>query len=61
MPPVDIALEDIRQAIRKIQNWKSPGADGIHNFWWNYFRCTHEALVQQIQQMLQDPTLMPTF
>jgi hypothetical protein len=29
MPPVDIALEDVRQAIQKTQNWKAPGADGI--------------------------------
>jgi hypothetical protein len=30
-PPVDIALEDVRQAIPKTQNWKAPGADGIYN------------------------------
>jgi hypothetical protein len=61
MPTVDIALEDVSQAIRKTQNWKAQGADGIHNFWWKYFKCTHEALVQHFQQILQDPTLMPRF
>jgi hypothetical protein len=32
MPPVVITLNDVRQGIRKTQNWNEPFADGIHNF-----------------------------
>jgi hypothetical protein len=61
MPPVHIALEDIRQAIRKTQNWKARGADDIHNYCWKYFKCTYDALVQHFQQILQEQTLTPRF
>jgi hypothetical protein len=61
MPPVGITLDDVRQAERKTQNWKAPGADGIHNFWWKYFKCTHEVLANFFQETLEDPSLLPRF
>jgi hypothetical protein len=61
MPPVIITLDDVRQAIRKTQNWKAPGADGIHNFWLKYFKCTHEVLANLFQETLEDPSLLPRF
>jgi hypothetical protein len=61
MPPVVITLDDVRQAIRKTQNWKAPVADGIHNFWWTCFKCTHEVLANLLQETLEDASLLPRF
>jgi hypothetical protein len=61
MPPVVITLDDVRQAIRKTQNWNAQGADGIRNFWWKYFKCTHEVLANLFQETLEDPSLSQDF
>ncbi|KAK9739648.1 hypothetical protein QE152_g8827 [Popillia japonica] len=29
-----ITNQDVQEALRKTQNWKSPGIDSIHNFWY---------------------------
>lgn len=60
MGPVTIDPEDVSCAIRAAQNWKSPGPDGLHNFWIKWFRCSHSCLAVQFQEALEAGTL-PTF
>lgn len=53
MGAVTISLDDVSCAIRTAQNWKSPGPDGLHNFWLKWFRCSHSRLAAQFQQALE--------
>jgi hypothetical protein len=61
MTPIHKTLADVQTAIKKTQNWKSPGVDGIHNFWRKYFKSTHLVLSCQFQKALEDPTVLPQY
>lgn len=34
----------IKAYAKKAANWKSPGPDGIQNFWLKYLKATHRSL-----------------
>ena len=36
-PKANIHLELLRARLKKIPNWKTPGPDGIHGFWFKKF------------------------
>lgn len=59
MSEVFISTEDVKRSIKRTHNWKAPGVDGIHNFWWKYLTCTHEILANQFQNILQGTSLLP--
>ncbi|XP_063377562.1 uncharacterized protein LOC134664747 [Cydia fagiglandana] len=60
MGAVTISPDDVSCAIRTAQNWKSPGPDGLHNFWLKWFRCSHSCLAAQFQQALELGSLPPS-
>ena len=46
---VILQLEDLRDILKKSNNWKAPGRDKIHAFWWRKFSSIHERLVVSFQ------------
>lgn len=61
MPFTNISQTDITQATNKTHNWKSPGVDGIHNYWYKKFTCTHTYLAKHINDILKHPQRTPKF
>lgn len=61
MSPIDITSKSVLEAIEKLQNWKAPGPDQIHNFWLKRFRSIHSYLALYFTQFLQRPQSTPAF
>lgn len=61
MPFELITTEDIKNAINKSHNWKSPGPDGIHNYWFKKFTALHPHLQTCFNTIVNNPQSMPKF
>lgn len=55
--PLDIFL----QVIKKTHNWKAPGTDNIHNYWYKKFTSMYPILHNHINKFLQSPETIPTY
>ena len=60
MGAISICPLDVLNAIRPASNWKSPGPDGLHNFWLKWLKTSHARLATQFQDALELGSL-PTF
>ena len=49
---VEIHIELLEKTLRTISNWKIPGHDGIHGFWFKKLTSIHDRLAQKNKQML---------
>jgi len=56
-----VTVEDIRQSIGKTMNWKAPGIDGLHNFWWKKITSSHSHLAKHFKHMIEHPETTPDF
>ena len=36
---IEITIDDIKSGIKKMSNWKAPGPDGVHGFWFKKIYC----------------------
>ena len=45
---------DSKKTLQKISNWKTPGHDGIHGFWFKKFTSIHDRLALEMNRCLQD-------
>lgn len=61
MPDQKITLEEVQEAIKRTNNWKTPGIDNIPNYWYKVFDVTHSKLAEFFNQLIQDPEQMPGF
>lgn len=61
MPNVVVTVADINVATRKTINWKSPGKDGIHNYWYKKLTSIHPKMASLFNEVLLDPSRMPAF
>ncbi|XP_044748928.1 uncharacterized protein LOC123309723 [Coccinella septempunctata] len=61
MEDINITTEHIRTALKKTNNWSSPGVDKIQNYWWKHFTASHEHLARLFRETLTDPTRIPEF
>lgn len=52
---------DIKNAVKYVHNWKSPGNEKIQNYWYKYFTSAHSIIAKQFQECIEDPTKMPLF
>ncbi|KAL1446231.1 hypothetical protein WDU94_005609 [Cyamophila willieti] len=59
MQTTKITTEDVQNAVKYTQNWKSPGPDQIQNFWYKYFTNCHSVLARQFEECLEHPELLP--
>ncbi|PZC70922.1 hypothetical protein B5X24_HaOG214608 [Helicoverpa armigera] len=57
MEEVNITSSDVAYAVRPMQNWKSPGPDGLHNFWLKWLQSSHPCLASQFQSSLEAGSL----
>ena len=51
-PKAEIHIDLLKTAL-KISNWKTPGHDGIHRFWFKIFTSIHDRLAIEIIRCLQ--------
>ncbi|CAG5012082.1 unnamed protein product [Parnassius apollo] len=52
MDTVIITPDDVAEAVRRAQNWKSLGLDGLHHYWLKGFMVCHAVLARQFQEAL---------
>ena len=50
----EIHIELLKKTLKKISNWKTPGHDGIHGFWFKKFTSIHDRLALEMNRCLQD-------
>ena len=53
-PKGEIHIELLKKTLKKISNWKTPGHDGIHGFWFKKFTSIHNRLALEMNRCLQD-------
>lgn len=51
----NITDADLKETVSKTHDWKTPGADNIHNYRYKYFTNTHKTLEKAIQQVINKP------
>ena len=56
-PEAEIHLESLSGSLKKIENWKVLGHDGIHGFWFKWFMPIHEKLMQQQHKCLKEANI----
>ena len=60
-PKMEIHVDLLKITLKRISNWKAPGHDGIHGFWFKKFTSIHVRLALEMNRCLQDahvPELM---
>ena len=51
---VKIHIELHKKTLKKISNWKTPGHDGIHGFWFKKFTSIYDRQALEMNRCLQD-------
>ena len=49
----EIRINLLKTTLKKISNWKTPGHDGIHGFWFKKFTSIHDRLALEMNRRLQ--------
>ena len=49
----EIHMDLLKTTLKRILNWKTPGHDGIHGFWFKKFTSIHSRLAQEMNRCLQ--------
>lgn len=59
----DYCIEDqeLKEVMRKAPNWKTPGPDGIQNFWLKKFHATHQQMIKHFNEIIENPENAPDF
>jgi hypothetical protein len=57
----EITESDIEAVTSRLHNWKSPGIDRIHNFWYKKFHVLHKAIAKSITGIIQGQQNTPEF
>ena len=53
-PKVEIHIDLLKITLKKISNWKTPGHDGIHSFWFKKFTSIHDRLALEMNRCWVD-------
>ena len=53
-PKIEIRVDLLKTTLKRISNWKAPGHDGIHGFWFKKFTSLHGSLALEMNRCLQD-------
>ncbi|CAK1579245.1 unnamed protein product [Parnassius mnemosyne] len=57
----EITPEDIRNITYKLHNWKSPGIDKIHNFWYKKLEILHKCIAKNLTEIIYRKQDLPQF
>ena len=52
-PKAEIHIDLFKTTLKRISNWKTPGHDGIHGFWFKKFTFIHDRVALKIKRYLQ--------
>ena len=52
-PEMEIHIDLLKTILKRISNWKAPGHDGIHGFWFKKFTSIHGRLALKMNRCLQ--------
>ena len=52
-PKAEIHTDLLKTTLKKISNWKTPGHDGIHGFWFKKFTSIHDRLTLEMNKCLE--------
>ena len=52
-PKAEIHTDLLKTTLKKVSNWKTPGHDGIHGFWFKKFTSIHDRLALEVIKCLQ--------
>ena len=50
----EIHIDLPKKTLKKTSNWKTPGHDGIHGFWFKKFTSIHDRVALEMNKGLQD-------
>ena len=53
-PKMEIHVDLLKTPLKRISNWKEPGHDRIHGFWFKKFTSLHGRLALEMNRCLQD-------
>lgn len=56
-----VTLNDVKEAVKKLNNWKSPGPDKIQNYWWKYLDSLHPLIAVLVDKTIRNPQLLPEY
>ena len=49
----------IKEQVRKIPNWKSPGPDGVQGYWLKKLTALHERIAKQMDNIISNGEKIP--
>ena len=52
-PKTEIHIDFLKTTLKRISNWKTPGHDGIHDFWFKKFTTSHGRVTLEMNRCLQ--------
>ena len=52
-PKAEIHTDLLKITLKEISNWKTPGHDGVHGFWFKKFASIHDRLELEMNKCLQ--------
>lgn len=56
-----ISIDMLQRIIKKTHNWKTPGSDKIHNYWYKKFTFLQPYILNHINAFIQSPDTMPAY
>ena len=51
---INITTEMIKEQVKKIPNWKSPGPDGVQGYWLKKLTALHERIAKQMDNIISN-------
>ena len=49
-----LTMDKVKKQLKKVNNWKAPGPDGLHGFWLKKFTSCHERIAMGLQRCLME-------
>ena len=56
---INITTKMIKEQVKKILNWKSPGSDGVQGYWLKKLIALHERIAKQMDNIISNPEDIP--
>ena len=57
-PEIEIHVDLLKTTLKRISNWKVPGHDGIHGFWFKKSTSIHGRLALEMNRCLRDALVL---